>query len=77
MPPSLLQEMTNNQENIDETSCSDELSNDSLDSMSLTRSEKEILYERKTSETRKAFCDIEIASFSDDSEYYDSDSGYY
>lgn len=63
MPPSLLQEMINDQESIDESSSSDEFSNDNLDSMSLTRSEKEILHERKENETQKAFRDIEIAFF--------------
>ena len=59
------------QKNTDKSSSSIELSIERSDSVSLTISERDILYERQKNEIqRKVVSDFEITSYSDDSGYY-------
>ena len=70
MPSSIIQAILD-QEDTDKSISSNDSTNSRLDSISLTTSEREILYARQENKIqKKVFSDIEIASFLDDSGYY-------
>ena len=68
MPPSLLQEILDDQKDANKSSRSIE---ELKDSISLTMSKKEMLHEREEKQTQKKVSnDIETTSLSDESNYY-------
>ena len=70
MPPSIIQAILD-QETTNKSISSNDSTNNKLDSVSLTMSEREILCVRQENEIRKrVFRDIEITSFLDNSSYY-------
>ena len=70
MPPSIMKAILD-QKTTDKSISSNDSTNDMSDSVSLTMSEREILYARQENKIqKKVFKDIEIISFLDDSSYY-------
>ena len=70
MLPSLMKAILD-QETTNKSISSNDSTNDKSDSVSLTMSEREILYIRQENKIRKkVFKNIKIMSFSDDSSYY-------